>query len=315
MPSRLLVAGLEARSLILEAPLLQRERHLVEERCSAREVLQDLAATGARLIVLGGRLPDLSVAETIRRIRASSVIRHVSILVLVPAREPRDVDQACREAGGNAVLRRPFDRFTLESWIAKLLMVPRRVDARIPVEGQVVGTPHGEEIVHFFGLTRNLSANGMLLASPIRLLGQPDLDLDFHLHDVPVRLKALGRVVREAPEVPWPHLGYGIEFLVVPPETQVTLARLVEDHLGSLTITGHLGIHSTLARDEWVYEILEPLPHDNMWQAEIRRAPRKLWRPGSAGPLYVVEGSSREGALRAAGDFVRRYSRSLSRGE
>jgi CheY-like chemotaxis protein len=309
MPSHLLVAGLDARSLILEAPILQRERAIVEERTSAREVLQDLAASGARLLVLGSRLPDLALPETIRRIRTSPVIRHVSIMVLLTASETRELELACREAGGNAVLRRPVDRFILESWIAKLLMVPRRVDARIPVEGQVVGTHHGLEAVHFFGLTRNVSANGMLLASPIRLPGTPDLDLDLLLEDVPLRLKALGRVVREAPEVAWPHLGYGIEFLVIPPETAECLARLVDLRLGSSLEQGP-GIHSTLARDEWIYEILEPLLHQGIWQAEIRRGPRRLWRPGTAGPLYVVEGSSRENALRAAGEFVRRYSRS-----
>src|SRR4029078_3180604 len=34
VPSLLLVAGLDARSLALEAPLLQRERHVIEERAS-----------------------------------------------------------------------------------------------------------------------------------------------------------------------------------------------------------------------------------------------------------------------------------------
>ena len=33
------------------------------------------------------------------------------------------------------------DRFLLEQWITKLLSVPRRVEARVPVHGQVVGTP------------------------------------------------------------------------------------------------------------------------------------------------------------------------------
>lgn len=309
MPSRLLVAGLDARSLILEAPLLQRERHIVEERNSARDLLQDLAASGARLLVLGSRLPDLSVPETIRRVRSSSAIRHVSVLVLVTAQEPREIEKMCLTAGANAVLRRPLDRFTLEAWIAKLLLVPQRVEARIPVEGQVVGTPHGAESVHFFGLTRNVSANGMLLASPIRLLGAPDLDLEFHLSEVPLRLQALGRVVREAPEIPWPHLGYGIEFLVVSPETQDALVRLIDERAEPVLRKTTFGIYSTLAREEWVYEILEPLPYEGTWEAEIRRAPRRSWRPGSAGPFYVVEGRSREGALHAARDFVLRQSR------
>ena len=70
MPSCLLVAGLDARSLALEAPLLQRERHVIEERATARELLQDIAPAGARLVVLGPRLPD--VVQRVFRLRRSS---------------------------------------------------------------------------------------------------------------------------------------------------------------------------------------------------------------------------------------------------
>ena len=117
------------------------------------------------------------------------------------------------------MLRRPLDRARLETWLAKLLIVPRRVDARIPVQGHVVGTPRSTEAVHFFGLTRNLSVNGMLLASPVPLPATPDLDLEFNIPGVIARLQALGRVVREAGEVEWPYLGYGVEFLFVPPDS------------------------------------------------------------------------------------------------
>ena len=151
------------------------------------------------------------------------------------------------------------------------------MDARIPVQGQVVGTPRSTEAVHFFGLTRNLSVNGMLLASPVRLPATPDLDLEFNIPGVIARLQALGRVVREAGEVDWPYLGYGVEFLFVPPDSQEALAMLVG---GSLPLPPPppadlaLGIHSTLRRQDWVYEILEPVRQESGWQAEIRRAPR-----------------------------------------
>jgi hypothetical protein len=60
-------------------------------------------------------------------------------------------------------------------------------------------------------------------------------------------------------------------------------------------------------RDDWVYEILEPVARDTGWQAEIRRATRVGWRPGVAGPFFVVEAGSPEGALRAARDFLGRH--------
>ena len=148
MPSHLLVAGLDARSLLLEAPLLRRERHVVEERATARDVVEDIPRTGTRLVVLGPRLPDLDLCAAIRRIRAGAATRGVSVLALLPAEEPEGAEAEALEAGANAALRRPLDRALLESWLAKLLVVPRRVDARIPVQGHVVGTPRSSEAVH-----------------------------------------------------------------------------------------------------------------------------------------------------------------------
>ena len=312
MPSTLLVAGLDARSLLLEAPLLQRERHLVDQRAYARDLLRDLMPMDARLVVLGTDIPDVSLVDAIRRIRASDATRHVSVLALIPSASAQGLEDDARDAGANAVLRRPLERAVLEGWLAKLLAVPRRVVARVPVQGQVVGTSKGPGAAHFCGLTQNISINGMLLASPVRLGDGSDLDLEFMVPGLAARLRALGRVVRPAPEVAWPYVGYGVEFLFVPPESLETLGRLVA--LGvSLTSTAPAqvqrhGIHSTVRRDEWIYEIHEPTAHDGLWQAEIRRAPREGWKPGHAGPFFVVAGPSADQALRQARDFVNRLS-------
>jgi len=308
MLTPLLVAGLDARSLLLEAPVLQRDQDLIIHEEWARELLPRIGQTRARLVVLGTRLPDLELTEAVRRIRSSPATRRVSVLVLVPAADPPGVEAAALDAGANAALRRPLDRGVLENWIAKLLAVPRRIETRIPVQGQVVGTPRPAAL-HFCGLTRNVSLNGMLLASPIKLDAAPDLDLEFSVSGVGHLLRALGRVVREAPEVGWPYLGYGVEFLFMPPESQEVLGALVGRRLPifpSKQARSH-GIHSTVRREDWVYEILEPVPRDTSWQAEIRRATRTGWRPGVAGPFFVVEAGSPEGALRAARDFLVRY--------
>ena len=308
MSTPLLVAGLDARSLLLEAPVLQREQDLIIQEEWGRELLPRIAQTKARLVVLGPRLPDLELIEAVRRIRSSPVTRRVSVLVLVPAADPPGIEAAVLEAGANAALRRPLDRGVLESWIAKLLAVPRRIETRIAVQGQVVGSPRPAAL-HFCGLTRNVSLNGMLLASPVKLEESPDLDLEFSVTGVSHLLRALGRVVRDAPEVGWPYLGYGVEFLFMPPESQEVLGALVGRRL-PLFPPGHElshGIHSTVRREDWVYEILEPVPRDTSWQAEIRRATRAGWRPGVAGPFFVVEAGSPEGALRAARDFLVRY--------
>ena len=56
MPSRLLVAGLDARSLVLAAPVLQRDHHVVREKASAADLLEELTGQGAEMVVLGSRL-------------------------------------------------------------------------------------------------------------------------------------------------------------------------------------------------------------------------------------------------------------------
>jgi CheY-like chemotaxis protein len=306
MSAPILVAGLDSRSLLFEAPVLLRDHAVLAERSSARELLDGLARDGGRLVVLGPILPDLALPEAIRRIRLLPATRRVSILVLLPADEPPGAEQEVVEAGANAVLRRPLDRVELEHWITKLLHVPRRVEARMPVHGQVVGTPRGVQRGHFYGLSRNLSINGMLLASPVRLADAPDLDLELQLPEA-LRIRALGRVVRDAIEVGWPYLGYGVEFLFVPPDSLTALASLVGTQTPPVIpriIAPRPLIRATVRLGPWIYEIVEPAPYASGFLVEIRRGPREGWRPGLSGPFYVVEGPSEAAALRAAREFV-----------
>ncbi|HVQ28774.1 MAG TPA: PilZ domain-containing protein [Vicinamibacteria bacterium] len=306
----ILVAGLDCRSLLLEAPVLQRQLGSLEEKATVRDLLDTLARNDGRCVVLGSLLPDQSLAEAIKKIRALPATRHVSILVVLGSDERAAVEAAALAAGANAVLRRPLDSGRLEDWVSKLLEVPRRVEARVPVQGQVVGTPHQKTNGHFYGLSRNLSVNGMLLASPVRLPEAPDLDLDleFQLPEGVARIYALGRVVREAGEVGWPYLGYGVEFLFVPEESKDAIGQLVDraaPPARAATSEGR-GVMATVRRGSWIYEIVQPAPYEGGFLAEIRRGPREGWRPGVAGPYYVVEAASADAAVRAARSFVNR---------
>ncbi len=305
LPPPVLAAGLDGRSLMLESPVLRRTGHVVREQPSARALIDAVAASGARLVVVGSRLPDMSLVDFLHRLRGTATTRHVSVLALITDTDPKDTERLVTTAGANAVLRRPLDPVRLDLWMAKLLSVPRRVEARIPVLGQVVGTPRGSASAgHFFGLSRNLSINGMLLASPTPLADRPEVELEFNLPEGGTLMRALGRVVRDASEVGWPYLGYGVEFLFVPPDSLEAIARLVTGR--RLDAQRFATIHSTVRREAWVYEILEPSPHAEGWLSEIRRAPRDEWRPGRSGPFYVVEGHSREETLVEALAFIHR---------
>jgi CheY-like chemotaxis protein len=310
LSAQILVSGFDGRRLLLAAPVLLRERDAVEERPTARDLLRSLSRGVGRLVILGHRLPDLPLLETLRRIRSLPATRDVSILVLLPPGEPVETEISALAAGANAVVRRPFDQLRLESLIAKLLAVPRRIEARIPVQGRVVGTPRLENAGHFYGLSRNISIHGMLLASPVAVTGGHDLELEFYLPEEQSRVQALGRVVRPAPEVGWPYVGYGVEFVLLPPEGVEAIATAVSRLASLAQLTPEqtaARIRGTIRNDSWIYEIVEPVRHAGRWQVEIRRGLREGWRPGFSEPVYVVEGHSPESALRAAREYVARH--------
>ncbi len=309
MEGRILVAGVDVREMRLEVRFLQRDPERVRDVGSVSELLEAVESDGAALVVLGPTLPDVTMAETIRQLRAQQAGPRASILAVVPAADPPGSEAVALEAGANAALRRPLERFVLESWVAKLLDVPRRVLARIPVHVQVVGSRRRAPGEHFYGLSRNLSVHGMLLASPVRVEAE-DLDLEIDLPEPEGRVRVLGRIVREAPEVGWPYVGYGIEFLFLPEAGQRSIECLVKrdaapETARSLWAPG--AIHSTLRRGAWIYEITEPARTEAGFLVEVRRAVLEDWRPGQASPYYVVQGPSALQALTEAREFVRRH--------
>ena len=308
MAATVLVAGLPVAQVLVNSSVLLRDAQTVAEVDSARGLLRLLAEGDTRLALLGPDLPDLSLPEALRRIRASPITRRVSLLVVLPGEASSETAGQLLQAGANAVLQLPLEPLRFDAWLTRLLAVPRRVDVRVPVEGQVVGALREGATGYFTGLTRNVSLNGALLASPVTLPVGADLDLEVSLSASFPRFKAVGRIVRQAREVAWPHLGYGVEFVLVPPDAQSALAAFLAAGAPAEPLPeGVATIRSTVRRGDWIYEVLTPQPLPGGWQAEIRRAQRDVWRPGGAGPYYVVAGASAEEALSAARDFIDRH--------
>jgi hypothetical protein len=137
-----------------------------------------------------------------------------------------------------------------------------------------------------------------------------DLDLEIDLPESDGRVRVLGRVARQAPEVGWPYFGYGIEFLFLPETAQRVIDRLVrreapQEPPRSLWTAN--AIHSTLRKDDWIYELSDPVRTDCGFLVEIRRASREDWRAGRGSPYYVVADGTPESALVAARSFVYRH--------
>jgi len=302
-----LVAGIDGTSLLEDSPILQRDTHTVAEAASARALLPLLAEGETRLVLLGAGLHDLTLQETLRRIRASPATRKVSLLVVLPETASADAAALLLKCGANAVLQQPLDRLRFDSWVTRLLVVPRRVELRVPIEGQVVGSPRDAEQGFFAGLTRNVSSNGLLLASPVALQVGAELDLEISLSKEQPRFRAVGRVVRRATEVAWPYLGFGIEYVFVPPDSQTALQQFLAAHAEQRPAAPSPAIASTIRRGEWIYEVLVPTPAREGWQVEIRRGQREGWRAGAAGPYYVLGAKTPEAALAAARAFIERH--------
>ena len=70
LPLPVLVAGLDSRSLLLEAPFLLREGARIADVASGWELVERLSKDGGRLVVLGTAIPDARLPDVIRRIRA-----------------------------------------------------------------------------------------------------------------------------------------------------------------------------------------------------------------------------------------------------
>ena len=308
MRPRIVAAGVSVAELRLAVRFLQRDAGLAREAANALELRDALNDPSIGLAVLGPAASgDWPAEELVASIRASHVGGRLSILCIVRVEDPIGVEGLLLSAGANAVLRRPLDRFVLESWMGKLLDVPRRVIARIPVHVQVVGHRRSAPGEHFYGLSRNLSVHGMLLASPVRIEAE-DLDLELDLPEPEGRVRLLGRIAREAPEVGWPYFGYGIEFLFLPEAGQRAIARMVRrdapsEVRPSLWAPG--AIHSTVRRDDWIYEITEPARTESGFLVEIRRASQTDWRPGRSSPYSVVRADDAKAAIEAARAFVR----------
>jgi hypothetical protein len=306
MAGTILAAGVDGRELRLEVRFLQRQPELLREVGSATDVIAMIECEPPGLVVLGA---ELVTPALVRLIRTKETGRQLSLLAIVPAAGPPGTEGLLLEAGANAALRRPLDRFVLESWIGKLLEVASRVLRRIPVHVQVVGSRRKECGEHFYALTRNLSVHGMLLASPVAIDAE-DLDLELDLPEPEGRVRVLGRIVRDAPEVGWPYIGYGIEFLFLPDAARRAIDRMVRrDAVAESTrrLWSPGAIHSTLRRDEWIYEISEPARTESGFLVEIRRNTRRDWRPGHSSPFHLVQAQDAGEALAAACAFVRRH--------
>jgi CheY-like chemotaxis protein len=157
------------------------------------------SSLGARAILVDRDLPD--ARAFIERLRADPATKRRSIAILARG-AMRDEELELMSAGANAILRLPPDAGWDER-LSKLLTVQARQEARLVVRIEAATEPESAAAV------MNLSAGGMLIATPLTLRINDELSFRFKLPDGTV-VTGRARVAREAPPT-----GYGVQFLTV----------------------------------------------------------------------------------------------------
>jgi len=185
----ILVAG---RNWLTHGTLLPRAGFSMSAVANAKAVQDSLRTWKPALLVAGPNLPDATVPEMCRAIRAGPTMRQVSILFVG---EPYDHARAqhAREAGANETLLRPLDEMTLFQAVGRLTNVSARRKARLLVRIDLKLEQGGTFCV---GFTHNVSASGMLLETDRHLeLNQP-MTVRFFVPGCVEEIEALVNVVR-----------------------------------------------------------------------------------------------------------------------
>jgi len=164
-----------------------------------------------RAILVDHDLP--AVRAFVEALRRDPATRQRSLAVLVRG-AVKDVEQELLKVGANAVLRLPPDAGWDER-LSRLLTVPARYDARLPLQLDVDTQPESA------GAIVNLSGGGMLLATRQALHLTDEISFRFKLPDG-TTVAGRGRIARVAAPV-----GYGMQFVNLPEASREAIGQFL----------------------------------------------------------------------------------------
>jgi hypothetical protein len=199
---------LQSTALCRDAIELERAQDVDEARRKAVETRPG--------IVLVDRDADWALS-LVRGLRQDAATRNLSLAVL--ARDDFDpIEVELLEVGANGVLRLPPDA----NWdvrLQRLIDVPMRREARFPVRLEVEAR---SGVRASTATVINLSVNGLLMESAVKLRVGTDVDLRFALPEEPEPILGTAQVVRIAGRS-----RYGLEFYGLEGEGGARVRRFV----------------------------------------------------------------------------------------
>jgi CheY-like chemotaxis protein len=198
----------------LARTLIGREELFGRLVAASAEEARELFESGAPSLVLVDR--DLPDAVALVR----ELARGIAPIIIICRTAAAAAGEPLLAAGAHAVVETPAG----PDWdvvLGRLLAIPARSDARIPLDIQFEGESSGIETIA--GTVVDLSVSGILVESDASLAVGAILDLCLHLFDAEEPITGCGQVVRvESPG------RFGIRFFGLEGDGDVRIRRFVE---------------------------------------------------------------------------------------
>lgn len=204
---RVALAGPPDGTLRGAAQILKRAGYLVAHAEDAEALLSLEAGITPDLVIFDIAMPPDGAVAVAQHLRARAYWRFVSMMLAVPAGQPRLEEVLA--AGINDLILAPFPPEELLDKARRLTVIPARRELNTLAR---VRDPRAEGPVQG-GKTLNVSSNGILVETESPLVIGRTVDIEFFLPDDAEPVRATGRVVRRTTELDLLHPAYGVRFV------------------------------------------------------------------------------------------------------
>jgi len=177
----------------------------------------------ADLIVTEHALPAMGGITLCSSIRGDSGLKDVSLIMYCD--DTRLCQEACRDAGANAVIRKPVDPFELFSKISELIVIPQRKDMRLLLHVSVTGKQQGSS---FMATSYNVSISGMLLETRRELRQGDKIICSFNIAHIEVNAQS---IVMRVDRAEAGRFRYGVKFMSLDTKTIVLIEQYVKSRI------------------------------------------------------------------------------------
>lgn len=158
---------------------------------TGRKALEMAAAERPDLVLLGLDLPEMKGDECCRRLKESTALRQIPVILVAPNDQPATLKR-CLQAGCDDVVTKPINRHLLLQIAGRFLNIvartPPRASARLRVH---YGTGTQKLLVDY---SVNLSTGGVFIESRELLPAETPLSLEFCLPEGKQPIRCRGRV-------------------------------------------------------------------------------------------------------------------------